>query len=153
METQKNISFDISIPDIVSGYLALSLDDNDLVLYANCGKSLNYVKISIQEIVAYQVHEEFCHPDMDIGVNLPVPRGGNEEKSVYYPAIEIANSDWMNSFSENRLRDHRRESAKHYRFISFSNVIDVIANSYPVASSISKEEYMEIESIIKNALT
>ena len=153
METQKEISFEISLPDIISGYLALSLDDNDLVLYANCGRSLNYVSISIQEIVAYQVHEEFCHPDMDIGMNLPVPRGPNNNKSVYYPAIEISNSDWISSFSENRLRDHRRESAKHYRFISYSNVVDVIANSYPAARSVSKNEYYEVERFIKNALT
>ena len=152
METYKKILIDTKLPDTFSGFLALCLDDNDLVIFGDCGTGKDFLKIKIEEVVAYHVYEEFCHPDMDKGKNNPRPPYSNEKKAIYYPALEVINSEWLNSFSDNRLREHRRESAIHYQFLSYSNIIDVIANGIPFASPVSKNEYSSIEEIIKNAL-
>jgi hypothetical protein len=152
MESYKKILLDTTLPDTFSGFLALCLDDNDLVIFGDCGRRNEDLKIKIEEVVAYHVYEEFCHPDMDRGKDHPRPPYSNEEKAIYYPALEVIDSEWLNSFSDNRLREHRRESAKHYQFLSYSNIIDVIANGIPVATPISKNEYKKIEGIIKDAL-
>lgn len=152
MESYNKILLDTKLPDTFSGFLTLCLDDNDLVIFGDCGTGMDYLKITIEEVVAYHVYEEFCHPDMDRGKDNTAHPFSNEEKAIFYPALEVMHSKWLNSFSDNRLREHRRESAKHFQFLSYSNVIDVIANGALLATSISKESYKEIESIIKNAL-
>ena|GEM_PF-5003560 len=152
MESYKKILLDTTLPDTFLGFLVLCLDDNDLVIFGDCGASKDYLKIKITEVVAYHVYEELCHPDMDRGKDHPVPPFSNEGKAIYYPALEVVNSEWINSFSDNRLREHRRKSAKHFQFLSYSNVIDVVANGVPSASLISKNEYLKVEGIIKDAL-
>lgn len=152
MESYNKILLDTKLPDTFSGFLALCMDDNDLVIFGDCGTGKDYLKIKIEEVVAYHVYEEFCHPNMDRGKDYPTPPFSNEKKEIYYPALEVINSEWLNSFSDNRLREHRRESAKHYQLLSYSNIIDVIANGIPFAIPISKNEYKKVEGIIKDAL-
>ncbi len=153
MESYKKILVDTKLPDTFSGFLALCLDDNDLVIFGDCGTGKDYLKITIKEVVAYHVYEEFCHPNMDRGKDYPKPPSSNEERAIYYPALEIENSEWLNSFSDNRLREHRRASAKHFQFLSYSNVIDVIANGVPSAKAISKNDYSKVEGLIRDALS
>lgn len=150
MEKYNKILTEIELPDTFSGLLVLSLDDNELVVYCNCGKSDNYLKITISDVVAYQVYEEFCHPDMDKGKDDARPPFSNKEKAIYYPALEVKNSIWLNSFSELRLL-HRKDTAKHYRLLSYSNILDVISNDEPLANLISKKEYLNAENFIKNS--
>lgn len=151
METYTKILTDSRLPDTFSGLLVLSLDDNDLVIYCNCGRNTNYLKIKIIDVVAYQVHEEFCHPDRDKGKDDVRPPYSNEAKKIYYPALEIKNSLWLKSFSGNRLR-HRKDDAKHYQFLSYSNILDVISNSECTASLIAQDEYYDAEGFVKNSI-
>lgn len=151
METYSKVLTEIELPDTFSGLLVSCLDDNELVVYCNCGKSDNYLKITISDVVAYQVHEEFCHPDMDKVKDDTRPPFSNEKEKIYYPALEVKGSLWLKSFSDNRLRD-RKNSAKHYQFLSYSNVLDVIFNSQCLARPITKNEYFNAENFIKKSI-
>lgn len=153
MESYKKIFTDLQLPDTFSEYLTLSLDDNDLVIYA-CSLGSNVAfRVTVEVVVAFHVYEEFCHPDMDRPTEFTRPPFSNESKAIYYPALEVLDSGWINSVSENRLREHRRESAKHYQFLSYSNVIDVISNQEPKASVIPYSEYENIKSLIRGKFT
>lgn len=149
METYKKILTSNNLPDTFSGFLVCCLDDNDLVVFCNCGKRNNYLKIVVTDVISFQVHEEFCHPDMDKPKGTPRPPYSNEERMIYYPALEVVDSIWLNSNSDNRIRD-RKEESKHYHFLSYSSVLDVISDGECSAVDIPQSEYYEAESFIKN---
>ena len=151
METYEKILISNKLPDTFSGLMVCCMDDNDLVVFCNCGRSINHLKIVITDVVAYQVHEEFCHPDMDKPKGTPRPPYSNEERKIYYPALEVVNSSWLNSFSDNRIRDRKKES-KHYHFLSYSNVLDVISDGKCSAVEIPQSEYFDAERFIKNSI-
>lgn len=153
MESYEKILTDQRLPDIFSEYLTLSLDDNDLVIYGCVlGQDPAFV-FTLKEVVAFHVYEEFCHPDMDRDKHAPKPPYSNESEAIYYPALEIVNSQWIDSFSENRLRDHQRQGTRHFQFLSFSNVIDVISYNAPQAKVISYSEYEMIKGLISAKFT
>ena len=149
METYRKILTSTKLPDTFSGLIVYCLEDNELVIFCNCGNNSNYLKILISDVIAYQVHEEFCHPNMDVPNNSARPPYSNENKKIYYPALEVVNSIWLNSFSDNRIRDRKKDS-KHYYFLSYSNVLDVISDGNCTAIEITQNEYYEAEKFIKN---
>ncbi|MFC3702981.1 hypothetical protein ACFOND_15210 [Reinekea marina] len=154
MEKYQRIFTQIALPDTFSEYLTMSLDDNNLVVYASgmMDEKKSYL-ITVEDVVAFQVLEEFCHPNMDRKRGDPVPPFSNEAKKIYYPMLRIENSIWIDSFSENRLRDHRRESAMHYKLLSYSNVIDFISNRLPEIKEIRYDEYIAIKELIGGNFT
>ena len=153
METYEKILTDQDFPDTFSEYLTLCLDDNDLVIYGCRLGNEKAFRISVREVVAFHVYEEFCHPDMDKSRNEPHPPYSNESGSIYYPVLEVINSNWINSFSENRLREHQREGARHFQFLSYSNVVDVITYHLPKVLVIPYTEYEETKKFISEKFT
>jgi hypothetical protein len=153
MKSYEKIFTDQKLPDTFSEYLTMSLDNNDLVIYGSGLGNEDAFIITVSEVVAFHVYEEFCHSDMDRPKQDAMPPYSNESKAIYYPALEIINSSWIDSFSENRLRDHQREGARHFQFLSYSSVIDVISYQDPTAKSILNSEYEKAKEVISAKFT
>ena len=148
MERYEKILTDHELPDTFSEYLTLSQDDGGLVIYGcKLGEDQAFV-ILVRDVMAFHVYEEFCHPDMDRPKENTSPSYSNGSKATYYPTLEIINSKWIDSFSENRLRDHQREGARHFQFLSYSDVIDVISYNKPQVNVIPYSEYVILKELI-----
>src|SRR3989339_597357 len=139
---------DVQLPNTFSGFLALCLSDNDLLVYCDCGRGDRHLKLSFRDVVAYTVYEELSHPSMDRSENDTRPPV-SEISDCYYPALEICESEWVKSFSDIRLL-HRKESIKHYQFLSYSNILDVLFNGGFSSEIISNAELKSVENFVES---
>ena len=146
MEIYEKILINHDLPNMFSEYLTLGQDGGLVIYGCKLGQDPAFV-MAMRDVVAFHVYEEFCHPDMDRPEECDRPYY-NESKATIYPALEVVNSKWINSFSEDRLRDHQREGAKHFQFISYSDVIDVITYETPQVKTIPYSEYVVLKGLI-----
>jgi len=52
-------------PEYLAGFMVLSLANNDLVVFCDCGsREKGHIKIIFRNVAAYTVYEEFEHPDL-----------------------------------------------------------------------------------------
>lgn len=134
---------EFQLPKTFFGFSTFSLCNNDLVVYCDCGKGRTHIKLSFEDVIAYMLHDEFSHPNME--QSFAPPR--SENSSCYYPALEIRNSEWKATFSDYRLQGDT-ESVRHYQFLSSSNILDVMFKGQFKAKRITSEELLEIEDMI-----
>ena len=129
MERYEKILTDHRLPDMFSEYLTLGQDGGLVIYGCKLGEDRAFV-IRMSEVMAFHVHEEFCHPDMS-NPEEPVKRPFyNESKATCYPALEVINSKWIDSI----LMEHQQDGANHFQFLSYSDVIDVISYKRPPVS-------------------
>jgi len=134
------------LPDMFSEYLTLGQDGGLVIYGCKLGQDPAFV-MTMRDIIAFHVYEEFCHPNMDRPEECNRPYS-NKSKTTIYPVLEVLDSKWINSFSEDRLRNHQREGAKHFQFISYSDVIDVITSETPLVKTIPYSEYVALKDSI-----
>jgi hypothetical protein len=117
-QTFKALNRDPRIVEPFSGISVGSLGDGATVLLLNgrCG----LLQVVFRQIHALAIHEEFAHPleDGDAALpQIPLDKGG-------YPLLVVEDSDWVRSFSDNRLRGGDKQPV-HYLFLSMSFFVDV----------------------------
>jgi hypothetical protein len=90
-----------------------------------------------RDVVACMSHDEFVHPWQAYDDGAPVPRLGGEWASYAYPLLLVSDSRWLASFSDSQILDDQRAAARHFRFVSFDNTVDVLTVGEAVAEWIA----------------
>jgi hypothetical protein len=84
------------------------------------------VLVRFGRVLACASHEEFAHPWNTLNPAEPWPRLEGEWATYAYPLLEVHNSQWLASFSDSQVLDPERAAARHYRFVSLDNIVDVL---------------------------
>lgn len=86
-----------------------------------------------RDVVACMSHDEFVHPWQAYDDVAPVPRLAGEWAPYAYPLLLVSDSRWLASFSDSQILDDQRAAARHFRFMSFDNTVDVLTVGEAVA--------------------
>jgi hypothetical protein len=86
-----------------------------------------------RDVVACMSHDEFVHPWQAYGDVAPVPRLAGKWAPYAYPLLLVSDSRWLASFSDSQILDNERAAARHFRFVSFDNTVDVLTVGDAVA--------------------
>ena len=90
--------------------------------------------------LAAMSHEEFVDPwntPDRAATYVALPRVGGTST---YPLIEVRDSEWLASFPDSHILDDQRRIAKHFRFLSLDNTVDVLTLSPPTAAWVPAEK-------------
>lgn len=80
-------------------------------------------------VLAAMSHEEFVHPWQEatnIGDVPKLDRLDGEWAGYAFPLLEVRNSEWLRSFSDGQIFGRQREAARHFRFVSLGQTVDVL---------------------------
>jgi hypothetical protein len=140
-QTFRALNRDPRIAEPFNGISVGSLGDGATVLLLNgrCG----LLRVVFRQIHALTIHEEFAHPLEDGDAELPqIPpdKGG-------YPLLVVEDSDWLRSFSDNRMRGGG-ENPVHYLFLSMSFFVDVCSFIPPTIAWIEADTHDHLSGAI-----
>ncbi|WP_299775224.1 hypothetical protein [uncultured Pseudoteredinibacter sp.] len=142
----RKLEIDFDMPDMLFGIMVLSLCDNNLTIICDCGEDKDHLQISFYGALAYSIHDEFSHPTMDQSKDTAKPP---ETKSgSYYPALEVIESEWLAEFGEFRTQG-RLSKIKHFRFLSGSNIADILCEDDFGVKTISGSDILKVEEFIE----
>jgi hypothetical protein len=79
-------------------------------------------------VMASMSHEEFVHPWQAAPNKAEVPRLDGKWTGFAFPLLEVRNSQWLASFSDSEIFGWRREAARHFRFVSLGDTVDVLTS-------------------------
>lgn len=77
-------------------------------------------------VMASMSHEEFVHPWQEAANIGEVPRLAGTWAGYSFPLLEVRNSQWLRSFSDGQIFGWQREAARHFRFVSLGQIVDVL---------------------------
>jgi hypothetical protein len=123
------------VPDVVApcAYIVLCTDpvDHTVRLCFSAVRDAPPREVVIRfgrDVMACMSHEEFAHPwHMDDSTG-EVPRIGGRWGKYTFPLLEVRDSVWLATFSDSQIEDERRAVARHFRFVSLDNTVDVLTN-------------------------
>jgi hypothetical protein len=78
------------------------------------------------DVLASMSHDEFVHPWNAGDPAGDVPRLGHAWPGFAFPLLEVQDSRWLASFSDSQISDDQRVAARHLRFVSLDNTVDVL---------------------------
>jgi hypothetical protein len=79
-----------------------------------------------REVVACMSHDEFVHPwQVDLAA-AEVPCLGGAWTQYAFPLLLVEGSHWLASFSDSQIAEGERAVARHFRFVSLDNIVDVL---------------------------
>jgi hypothetical protein len=123
----------LAVPDVdepFGGISVVSRADGATSLHLHAsGRDL---RVTFSQIWALTIHEEFAHPNVG---HFDPPLLINSAGA--YPLLTVANSEWVQSFSNSRLAS-LTGTPTHYQFISMSYIVDVLSYLCPDAQWIDQ---------------
>lgn len=144
IQKYSKILVDNELPRTFSGLYLFSDIDGGLKAYCDCSSTGKHLQLTFDRVHAYTSHEDFSHPDTDkMNKALSEPPPSWEDSEEYYPALCVENSVWRNTFPDYRVGFS--DTVHHYKFISFSNIVDVLFSGELVAKYMGKAEIAKIK--------
>ncbi|HEU4630108.1 MAG TPA: hypothetical protein VFS08_10175, partial [Gemmatimonadaceae bacterium] len=80
-----------------------------------------------REVVACMSHDAFVHPWQVDNATGEVPCLDAPWAQYAFPLLLVEGSHWLASFSDSQVGDGERAVARHFRFVSLANIVDVLA--------------------------
>ena len=137
-------SYNIALP--FSAIATFMFCEQELVVY--CHRDADPIKLKFSSVVAYRSHDDFHHPDCWSEHNSESPT--TNDTKYLYPALEVINSVWISSFPGHQDR-FGSNPAKHYKFISYNNVVDIITLKDFDEMLVTANELDKIKNIVRNS--
>lgn len=79
-----------------------------------------------RDVLACTSHDEFVHPWQADGATGEVPRLPPPWDRYAFPLLLVDGSHWLASFADSQILDEHRALARHFRFVSLDNTVDVL---------------------------
>ena len=137
------------LPKCLYGVSLITNRDGDLLIICHCAEDFGSdILLNFGYLHAYQVHEEFAHPWLDIYPNFDFDFPKSSQGGFTFPFLKVNDSIWLNTFSEIR-RLALPNNPLHLYIITLGQSVDILCADYPKAKLVSRKAVEQLFNAIE----